>query len=66
MDALSIGRKIDIGTAVFVDGTGYTWMGNDLAHAFYDDTGTPAQLVEEHRQQRQDMLDQVFGALAGQ
>jgi hypothetical protein len=64
MDALTIGRKIDIGDAVFVDGRGYTWVIGDFNLAFFRDEATPAQIVESNRQNHQDMLDQMFGSLA--
>jgi hypothetical protein len=57
--------KLDVADSVKVDGIGYGWILNGFTRAFYEQTGTPAQVVEEARQVRQDMLDTVFGQLEG-
>jgi multiple sugar transport system substrate-binding protein len=64
MDALSKGRKFDIGGAIHVDGVGYDWISGGFAQSAFEDTATPAQFAEENRQERQNMLDTVFGSLA--
>jgi hypothetical protein len=64
MDALSTQARMDISDLVHVDGSGYNWVTGAFAQAFYEGWGTPAQVVEEHRQHHQNMLDTVFGALA--
>jgi hypothetical protein len=64
MDALSTQGRMDVGDLVFVDGTGYTWITGAFAQAFFEGWGTPAQVVEEHRQHHQEMLETVFGALS--